>query len=212
MGERPRPDGSASRHHHASLGSRLLAKRYPTGSARAALYQRIRDRVRQVPGVMEAGVVTHLPLSGSTMMDGYEADLSKETSFGQVANYQGVTPGYFRTLRIPILQGRDFTDQEDRDTLPVIIVDESLVRTVFPRERSVIGKTLRIGWGLPNARIVGVVGHARTIDPARAWLPCSRLPPGCSRRLDSISSSRSWCTSDGVPWRFAPPSARPRRV
>jgi len=154
------------------------SKRYPTGGARAALYQRIRDRVRQVPGVTDAGVVTHVPLSGSTMMDGYEADLSKETSFGQAANYQGVTPGYFRTMRIPILQGRDFTDEEDRDTLPVIIVDESLVRTVFPGERSVIGKTLRLGWGLPNARIVGVVGHARTIDPGRNVRPQIYCPVG----------------------------------
>jgi hypothetical protein len=127
---------------------------------------------------MDAGVVTHIPLSGSTMMDGYEADLSKEPSLTQSANYQGVSPGYFRTMHIPIVQGRDFTDEEDRDTLPVIIVDESLVRTVFTDERSAIGKTLRIGWGLPNARIVGVVGHARTIDPGRDVRPQIYCPIG----------------------------------
>jgi putative ABC transport system permease protein len=154
------------------------ASRYSTGGERAELYQRIRDRVRQVPGVTDAGVVTNIPLSGLTMMDGYEADLSKEPSFAQSANYQGVSPGYFRTMRIPIVQGRDFTDEEDRDTLPVIIVDESLVRTVFPHERSAIGKTLRIGWGLPNARIVGVVGHARTIDPGREVRPQIYCPIG----------------------------------
>jgi predicted permease len=154
------------------------ARRYSTGRERAELYQRIRDRVRQVPGVMDAGVVTHIPLSGSTMMDGYEADLSKEPSLTQSANYQGVSPGYFRTMHIPIVQGRDFTDEEDRDTLPVIIVDESLVRTVFTDERSAIGKTLRIGWGLPNARIVGVVGHARTIDPGRDVRPQIYCPIG----------------------------------
>ena len=154
------------------------AARYSTRPERAELYQRIRDRVRQVPGVMDAGVVTHLPLSGSTMMDGYEADLSKEPSFAQGANYQGVSPGYFRTMHIPIVQGRDFTDEEDRDTVPVIIVDESLVRTVFPHEPSAIGKTLRIGWGLPNARIVGVVGHARTIDPGREVRPQIYCPIG----------------------------------
>ena len=154
------------------------AKRYATGTQRAELYQRIRDRARQVPGVIDASVVTHVPLSGSTMMDGYEADLGKEPSLAQGANYQAVTPGYFRTMRIPIMQGRDFTDEEDRDTLPVIIVDESLVRTVFPHERTAIGRTLRLGWGLPNARIVGVVGHARTIDPGRAVRPQIYCPIG----------------------------------
>jgi putative ABC transport system permease protein len=143
----------------------------PGQEARARLYQRVRDRVAQVPGVTSVGVVTHIPLSGSTMTDGYEADLSKEPSFAQAANYQGVTPGYFATLKIPFLQGRDFTDEEDAKQAPAIVVDETLVRTVFPGERDVIGRTLRLGWGLPNARIIGVVGHARTIEVGRAVRP-----------------------------------------
>jgi len=138
---------------------------------RAQLYQRIRDRVAQVPGVASVGVVTHAPLSGSTMMDGYEADLSVEPSFAQMANYQGVTPGYFDAVRIPILQGRDFTDVEDAQQQPVIVVDETLVRRLFPGETDVIGRTLRLGWGLDNSRIIGVVGHARTIEVGRAVRP-----------------------------------------
>ena len=153
-------------------------QRFPSRKHRAELYQRIRDRVWQVPGVTAVGVVTHVPLSGSTMMDGYEADLSKEPSFEQSANYQAVSRGYFQALRIPLLQGRDFTDQEDADTLPVIIVDESLVRVVFPNEKNVIGRTLRLGWGLANARIVGVVGHARTIEAGRAVRPQIYAPIG----------------------------------
>jgi hypothetical protein len=105
------------------------------------------------------------------MTDGYEADLSKEPSFAQAANYQGVTPGYFATLKIPFRQGRDFTDTEDATQQPTIVVDETLVRTVFPGEADVIGHTLRLGWGLPNSRIIGVVGHARTIEVGRAVRP-----------------------------------------
>lgn len=152
--------------------------KYPTGSARAEIYRRIRDAARRVPGVLDAGISTHVPLSGSTMMDGYQVDLTREPTLGQSANYQGVTPGYFSTLRIPMLQGRDFTDEEDADTLPVIIVDEMLVRTVFPHEKRVIGKTLRLGWGLPNARIVGVVGNARVVDPGRVVRPVIYAPIG----------------------------------
>jgi predicted permease len=146
--------------------------------ARASLYQRIRDRVSMVPGVTAVGIVTHVPLSGSTMMDGYEAELSKEPSFEQTANYQAVTPGYFNALRIPFIQGRDFTDAEDAGSVPVIIVDETLVATLFPGARDVIGRTLRLGWGLENAQIVGVVGHARTIEVARAVRPQIYVPIG----------------------------------
>jgi predicted permease len=152
--------------------------RFSSNRQRAELYQRIRDRVAEVPGVSAAGVVTHLPLSGSTMMDGYEADLSKEPSFEQSANYQAVTPGYFGAARIPIVQGRDITDQEDAGEQPVVVVDETLVRAVFPGERDVIGRMLRLGWGLPNSRIVGVVGHARTIEVGRAVRPQIYVPIG----------------------------------
>jgi putative ABC transport system permease protein len=144
---------------------------YRTNKERAALYHRIRDRVAQVPGVSSVGVITHIPLSGSVMMDGYETDLSKEPDFDPYANYQAVTPGYFATMKIPILQGRDFTDAEDANQQNVVVVDETLARAAFPGEADVIGRTLRLGWGLQNAQIVGVVGHARTVDVARVVRP-----------------------------------------
>jgi predicted permease len=146
-------------------------RRYAPPEARADLYTRVKDRVAQVPGVVAAGVTTHVPLSGATMMDGYEADLSKEPSFAQAANYQAVTRGYFETLQIPFRQGRDFTDVEVRTRQQVIVVDETLVQTVFPGETDVIGRTLRLGWGLENARIIGVVGHVRSIEVGRAVRP-----------------------------------------
>jgi hypothetical protein len=105
------------------------------------------------------------------MMDGYEADLSKEPSFAQTANYQAVAPGYFESLRIPFREGRDFTDAEAGQGQNLVVVDETLVRTVFSGETDVIGRTLRLGWGLENAEIIGVVGHARAIEVGRAVRP-----------------------------------------
>jgi predicted permease len=154
-------------------------RRYRTNEDRARLYQRIRDRVGQVGRVESAGVVTNLPLSGLTMMAGYETDLTKRPSFENNANYQGVSAGYFDTMKIPILQGRDFTDQEDSTRQAVIIVDETLAKQAFPGEPNVLGKMLRLGWGgLGNARIVGVVGHARTIEVGRAVRPQVYAPIG----------------------------------
>ncbi len=153
-------------------------RRYPGNDGRAGLYQRIRDRVKQVPGVTSVGVITHIPLSGQTMMDGYETDLSKEPSFEPYANYQAVTPGYFDSLRIPFVQGRDLTDVEDARSQPVIVVDETLAKAAFPGVSNVIGKTLRLGWGLPNSQIVGVVGHARTVEMGRIVRPQVYAPIG----------------------------------
>jgi hypothetical protein len=170
--------------------------------ARASLYQRLRDGVREVPGVTAVGIVTHLPLSGSTMMDGYEADLSKVPSFEQTANYQAVTPGYFQAMRIPILQGRDFTDAEDRNSAAVAIVDETLVATVFPGERDVIGRMLRLGWGLENTQIVGVVSHARTIDVSREVRPQVYVPIGSlfqqAGHVTVRSTANPWQVRDAV--------------
>lgn len=150
-----------------------------TNADRAALYQRIRNRVEQVPGVTNAAIVTNPPLSGLTMMAGYETDLSKAPTFDKSVNYQGVTPGYFEAMKIPIVQGRDFTDQEDATGQAVIIVDESLARQAFPGRPDVIGETLRLGWGgLGNARIVGVVGHARIIEVGREVRPQVYAPTG----------------------------------
>ncbi len=152
---------------------------FRTNADRALLYQRLRDRIKAVPGVTDVAVVTNAPLSGLTMMAGYETDLSKAPNFDPSANYQGVTPGYFAAMRIPILQGRDFTDQEDATGQPVIIVDETLARQAFPGKADVIGETLRLGWGgLGNARIVGVVGHARIIEVGRAVRPQVYAPRG----------------------------------
>ena len=147
-------------------------------SQRAELYQRIRDRVRQVPGVVTAGIVTHLPLSGSTMMDGYSVDVSREVSADKYANYQAVTPGYFEAMQIAIVQGRDFTDAEDATQQRVIVIDDTLARAAFPGESQVVGKQLRLGWGVPTSRIVGVVKHARTIEVGRVVRPQVYAPMG----------------------------------
>jgi predicted permease len=153
-------------------------RKHPGNAGRAAVYQRIRDRVKQVPGVLAAGVSTHVPLSGAVMMDGYETDLSKEPSFDPYANYHAVTPGFFETLRIPFVEGRDFTDAEDAGQQPVVIVDETLARAAFPGAPNVVGRQLRLGWGLANARIVGVVGHVRSIEIGRVVRPQIYAPIG----------------------------------
>jgi predicted permease len=145
----------------------------------ALLYERIRDRLRQVPGVLSVGAVSHVPLSGSLLTDAYTADLTKTAGWDQaVANYYAVTPGYFTAMRISVLKGRDFTDVEDSTGQHVVIVDETLTGAAFPGVSDVIGRTLRLGYGIPDSRIIGVVNHVRGIEVGREVRPQVYVPFG----------------------------------
>ena len=72
------------------------------------------------------------------------------------SNLFSVTPDYFRTMKIALLQGRDFTPQDGPDTAPVVIVNESLARQFFPGENP-IGKRMRPGISVDDKRFA----HAR---------------------------------------------------
>lgn len=144
-----------------------------------ALYERVRDRLRQIPGVESAAAISHLPLSGTVLTDAWTADLTKQPGWDQsVANYYSVTPGYFAAMKIPIVQGRDFTDAEDTTAQHVIVIDETLARTAFPGVRDVTGRVMRLGWGIPDSQIVGVVGHVRGVDITREVRPQIYAPYG----------------------------------
>ena len=149
----------------------LDSSAFPTHEERAAVYRRIRDRLAQVPRVAAVGASSHLPLSGSVALDAFTPDLTGAASADQaVANYHSVTPGYFAALRIPFVAGRDVTAAEYDSGEPVVIVDETLARAAFGDDDA-IGRTLRLGWGIPDSRVVGVVGHARSIEVGRDVRP-----------------------------------------
>jgi predicted permease len=78
-----------------------------------------------------------------------------------------VTPDYFRTMRVPIVRGRDFTDGDRLDAPFVAIVNEALAREAFPNQE-VIGRSIRCGLDSPEwMTIVGVVHDVRTWGPTR---------------------------------------------
>ena len=94
-----------------------------------------------------------------------------------------VTPTYFATMGIPLVKGRDFTEQDQRDTPLVVVVNQAFAHKYFPGEDP-IGKRIQPGVGKPPTplrEIVGVVGDARQspfgIDPNTIYyLPYKQLP------------------------------------
>src|SRR5579864_8829015 len=161
---------------------------FRTPAARADLLERIRDRLRELPGVEAVGAVSHLPLSGSVLTDTWTTDLSKQTGWDlQTANYYATVPGYFASMRIPFRRGRDFSDIEDRTGQHVVIVDETLAQSACPGVADVTGRLVRLGWGLPDSRIVGVVGHVRGVEIARQVRPQIYAPIGLFTQIPNFT-------------------------
>ena len=126
-------------------------------------YEALLDRVRTLPGVEAASLVTHLPLNlsirtSSALPEGQP--VVPQRDFPSIDN-TNVWPGYFRTMGITVLSGRDFEARDTPDSPDVMIVNQALVERYWPGEDP-IGKIIRTGReGSDRYRVVGVVSNGR---------------------------------------------------
>jgi putative ABC transport system permease protein len=133
-------------------------------------YRSILEDVRGLPGVISAGGVTSLPTvvrsNGGYWIEGGPGPEVLGMKSPQ-AVFNVVTPDYFRTLQVPVVRGRDFTDADRIDAPLVAIVNEQLVKDAFP-DVDPIGRTIRNGLDdLTPMTIVGIVKDIRTRGPHR---------------------------------------------
>src|SRR5205823_3168344 len=91
-----------------------------------AFQQRLTAEIRSVPGVAGAAGSTHVPLSGSTWSHFFRVQGAGEP---KVSRFAYVSPGYFATLRVPILSGRDFDGHDVASARRVVVVNEGFVRS-----------------------------------------------------------------------------------
>jgi putative ABC transport system permease protein len=117
------------------------------------------ERVRGIAGVQSAGLTEIVPLSQDEMDRGPFAIQEKPGSDVTLfADYRDISRGYFQTMRIPLLQGRDFAESDDQKHPRVIVIDQTLAREYFGTENP-LGKHLVIPFGARVPReVVGVVG------------------------------------------------------
>src|SRR6266404_9344652 len=138
--------------------------RGPTPEQRAAFMHGLQERLRAIPGVQAVSASTTLPLDGSANAIRWGTEQAKaDPSKFQAADVEIVLPGYFETLRTPLIAGRTFTDADNAPDRKLVIIDEKLAAKAFPRE-SAIGKRLLIRLVTPEAEwveVIGVVGHQR---------------------------------------------------
>lgn len=130
-------------------------------AARAAQYAAaFSDRVRALPGIVDVATIDHAPFSigYDTMTKVWPPGVTcEDNTCHEYATY-GVSAGYFKTMSIPIVEGREFEDgRGDGD----VIINGSLARVLWP-DRSAIGQSFRIGNAGEYVTVVGVTGRTRT--------------------------------------------------
>ncbi|HET9181486.1 MAG TPA: ABC transporter permease [Candidatus Angelobacter sp.] len=141
-----------------------------TPEARAAFLRQVEDRLRSIPGVENVTGSVPFPLAGgfSPIRWGLDDALSDPSKF-QATDFQVVLPGYFETMRTPLVAGRTFTEADNAPDRRLIIVDDSLAKKAFPGE-SAVGKRILIRLKTPEPEwmeIIGVVGHVRQTSLAQ---------------------------------------------
>jgi putative ABC transport system permease protein len=163
----------------------LPAARYKSDSQVVAFYERLLERLAALPGVEAAGAVTIMPLSGETSNWDIEIEGRPETAAAAPVspNFQIVAGDYFRTMRIPLRQGRAFLPSDDGRATPVVVINEMLAREQWPG-RSALGARIRVRGSTPAypwMTVVGIVADSRQRSlrqAARAeyFLPVAQAP------------------------------------
>ena len=147
------------------------------------------DKLRNLPGAKAAALVMPLPLTGSQMHVSFNIqDRPVAPSDRPYSDMAIITPDYFQSIGTPLLYGRDFTEQDDADAPPVLIVNRAFAEKFFPGENA-LGKLIEPGAtsddsGTKMREIVGVVGNARqsTMNPNPEpiyYFPYRQLPWCC---------------------------------
>jgi putative ABC transport system permease protein len=163
----------------------LWQDRYRTPETQIDYFRQVVDRLRRLPGVQHTAAIINPPLSESSWGRGYVVENRPPPLAGSlpVANYRVATPGYFATMGIPLVAGRDFTEADTADRARVVIIDATLARTFFPNEDP-LGRRLKFGLvdsPEPWCEIVGVVGdvkHHGLDQPVRPglYVPYQQAP------------------------------------
>ena len=160
----------------------LPASRYAQPDRQTEFYRQLLERVRAVREVQSAGLVSFLPLSGGYRLSYFcfEGQVCRGLGKDPLVAFWQVSPGYFETMRTPLLRGRFFNGHDIAAGALVVIVNETAARHYWPNENA-IGKHVAGSRDLAAREVVGVVADvkfsalsARSAD--QLWVPLEQMP------------------------------------
>ena len=140
----------------------LPSARYDSGYKVVGFHDALLARVRALPGVEHAAMARELPLTAPSWSSDFIAAGRPANEFGTEVLHREVSPGYFRTMGVPVLRGREFTDADRGDAPNVVMINDALARSYFGA-RDPIGQRIVFDRTPDSASvwrtIVGVVGN-----------------------------------------------------
>ncbi len=142
-----------------------------------AFQQRLVAALEELPGVDRTAISNSMPLSLDQSSTSVEAaDRPHERGHNAAsATYYQVSPGFFATLGIPLLSGRDFNQHDKQDSPRVAVVNQAFARRIMHTENPV-GKTFREGFGGPLNQVIGMVEDGKYVSLAEASQPAVFWP------------------------------------
>ncbi|MGD0446387.1 MAG: ABC transporter permease [Edaphobacter sp.] len=170
--------------HLLTMQIQETGRRFDADAARAQFFSSALESVRQIPGVVSAGLTSQLPLSSD--FDVYGVEVQRENNpRGDGAFRYAVTPGYIETMHIPLRRGRLFNDHDIVGAPTVVLINEALAASRFPNQDP-IGQHVRMGLDVdhpdrPWATVIGVVGNVKQQSLAAAdedafYIPTTQWP------------------------------------
>ena len=178
--------------------SRVIAARvtppgaaYREGERLASLYEGVLGRMAGLPGVERVAAVNRLPFAQTVWGIGVRVRGQWEDGtevLPEIGHFQEVTSGYFDTMGIPLLRGRQFTEADRDGSAPVTIVSESVARRFWPGQDP-LGKAVGYAWPSPWLTVVGIVADVKQ-DSIRDTLSTSMYVPW--RQRTRMSGGEMW--------------------
>jgi len=180
--------------------------KYSQISERTLFYEQAIEKLRALPGVKAAAAVTFIPLTLAKGRKGFTIEGRPPSGPGQLpmAGYEVVTPEYFQTMRIPLLEGRDFSWSDSPETQPAVIINESMVKRYWPAENPLGKRFHQAGPDdkFPWMTIVGVVADVREFSPTVEAEPVIYFPTAQFTYTNGVL--RDWVVrTSGDPERIA---------
>jgi putative ABC transport system permease protein len=151
-------------------------ERYRTASQQTLFYRQTLERLRALPGVLEAGVVNSLPpyseASGAISIAEHGSHVDEDLPHGA---FTVASPGYFQSLDIPLVRGRTFSARDSTEAPKVAVINQTLAHTFFAQQDPI---GAHVKWFSTNEQakpvwleIVGVVGDLKNYEPGAATMP-----------------------------------------
>jgi putative ABC transport system permease protein len=195
-------------HNVLTMAMSISGDRFQKTSGVAQLVRDGTDRLKTVPGVVDAAATCCLPLQGGF---GVPFDIvgrpKGDAPATGGANYFDISWSYFNTFKIPLLRGRNFTEQDNGSAPGVVIINETMAKKYWPngdplKDRLLTGVGMGPLFAEPARQIVGIVGdtHNRALDEDPfpvMYIPTAQLPDG-ETALNSKVTPRWWIVRTSV--------------